>query len=231
MKTERCREWRESLGAYALGHLSPAEKASLEAHLEGCAGCRAEIEALTAVTRLLPHADPERFDWTPSPPAGLGERIAARVALERRTAQRRRLRFGFALSGVAAALAAALAIFVLPGGGDEAPARHVAFSSLPPGMKIGATLEPRAFGTEIHVYVKGAPSGALCRVFLRGRDGTRLSAGSFRYRWSDDQAILSSALDLSRTEAIGVRVGNRTFMEQVSSNDNADGQSQKEATT
>ena len=79
-------------------------------------------------------------------------------------------------------------------------------------MKIGASLEPRAFGTEIHVYVKGVRSGTLCRVFLRDDAGTRLPAGTFRYRWGDDsKAILSSALDLSNTAAIGIRVGNRTF--------------------
>jgi hypothetical protein len=83
-------------------------------------------------------------------------------------------------------------------------------------MKIGATLEPHAFGTEIHVYVKGAPPGALCRVFLRDPSGTRLSAGSFRYRWGEDsQAVLTSALDLSHTEAVGIRVGNRTFVAPV----------------
>lgn len=214
MRTERCREWRESLGAYALGHLSPEERASLEAHLEGCPECRAEARSLAPITRLLPHADPEHFGPAPQPPAALGERIAARIGAERRATRRRRLRLGLALGGAAAALAATvLAIFILPGGGGEAPAQHVTFRSLPPGMKIGATLEPHAFGTEIHVYVKGAPSGALCRVFLRGRDGSRLPAGSFRYRWGDDsQAILSSALDLSRTSAIGVRVGNRTFL-------------------
>lgn len=213
MRTERCREWRESLGAYALGHLSPEERVSLEAHLEGCPECRAEADSLAPIARLLPHADPEHFGPAPQPPAALGERIAARIGAERRATRRRRLRLGLALSGAAALASAALAIFILPGGGDEAPARHVTFRSLPPGMKIGATLEPHAFGTEIHVYVKGAPSGALCRVFLRGRDGSRLPAGSFRYRWGDDsQAILSSALDLSRTSAIGVRIGNRTFL-------------------
>ena len=43
MKAESCREWRESLGAYALGHLPAEERAGLEAHLDGCAECRAEL--------------------------------------------------------------------------------------------------------------------------------------------------------------------------------------------
>jgi hypothetical protein len=234
MKTERCREWREVLGAYALGHLSPGERASVDAHLEGCPECRAEADSLALVARLLPHANPERFGPAPQPPPGLGERIATQIGAERRQARRRRRQIGLALSGAAAALAIAVwAIAGLPGNGEGGPSRHVSFRALPPGMEIGATLEPHAFGTEIRVYVKGAPSGALCRVFLRARDGSRFSAGSFRYRWGDDsQATLSSALDLSRTSGVGVRVGKRTFVTPVSTSDTTtDGQTQKEATT
>jgi hypothetical protein len=80
-------------------------------------------------------------------------------------------------------------------------------------MKISATLLPHSYGTEIHMYVKGAPSGTLCRVFLRGPDGERMPAGTFRYRWGEDSdAVLSAAMDLSDTRAIGVRVGKRTFV-------------------
>ncbi len=118
MKTESCREWREALGAHALGHLSTEKRAGLEAHLEGCMECRAEADSLALVARLLPYADPERFGGpAPLPPAALGERIAAQIGTERRTGNRRwRLRLGLALSGATAAVAAvALAIFVLPG--------------------------------------------------------------------------------------------------------------------
>jgi putative zinc finger protein len=233
MRTERCREWRESLGAYALGHLSAEERAGIEAHLEGCPECRTEADSLGVVARLLPHADPERFGPAPQPPAGLGDRIAAQIATERRATRRRRLRFVPA-GAIAAAAAAALAILVLSGGdGGGSPARHVTFDALPPGMEIGATLEPHAFGTEIHVYVKGVSSGALCRVFLRDHDGSQLPAGSFRYRWGDDsQAILSSAMDLSHTDALGVRVGNRTFIAPVSSDrQSTNGKAQKEVKT
>ena len=66
------------------------------------------------------------------------------------------------------------------------------------------------------MYVSGIRSGTLCRVFLRGPHGARVPAGTFRYRWGDDsEAVLSSALDLSRTRAIGVRAGNRTFVAPV----------------
>jgi putative zinc finger protein len=213
-KAESCRQWRESLGAYALGHLPEAERAGIEAHLDGCSECRRELASLKSVSSLLPLADPDRFGAVPAPPAGLGDRIAAQIGGERRGARRRRLRIGFALGGVAAAaVAAVLAIFVLSGSEGPGGEQHVSFEALPSGMKIGATLEPHSFGTEIHMYVKGVSSGTLCRVYLRRPDGTKLSAGSFRYRWrGDDNAVLTSALDLSKTAAISVRVGNRTFI-------------------
>ncbi len=217
MTTERCREWRESLGALALGQLPEEERAALEAHLEGCPECRAELDSLAGVARLLPLADPEHFDTAPAPPPSLADRVVATIRAERRSRRKRRRRIGFGLSGATAAVAAAaLAIFVLPGGSGGTPEQHVAFALTPPGLKISATLEPHAYGTEIHMYVKGAPSGTLCRVFVRGPNGVRQSAGSFRYRWGDDSdAVLSAAMDLSRTRAIGVRVGNRTFVAPV----------------
>jgi anti-sigma factor RsiW len=218
MRSEGCRDWRESLGAHALGRLPEDERVGLEAHLEGCADCRAELAELDSVARVMPLADPERFAEPVQPPPGLGSRIEATIAGERRSAgRRRRLRLGLALSGAAAATAAVLAIFVLGGGSSPAPEQQVTFSSLPPGMKIAATLEPRAYGTEVHMYVEGVPSGALCRVVLRGPRGARLSAGTFRYRYGEDEAVLSSALDLSRTRAIVVHVGRRVFAAPVTS--------------
>jgi len=221
MKTERpdeCREWRHLLGAYALGDLEAGERAALEAHLEGCPGCRAEAESLGAVARLLPLADPDRFGQpAPRPAADLGKRIAASIGAEERGSRRRRnWRRGLALGGATAAVAAALALFVLPGGGGGEPAQHVEFGALPGGVKIYATLEPRAYGTEVHMYVQGVRSGTLCRVYLRGPRGARVSAGTFAYRWGEgSDATLSSALDLSRTRALEVRAGNRTFVAPV----------------
>jgi hypothetical protein len=234
MKTEDCRDWRHSLGAYALGQLPERERAGLEAHLEGCADCRAEAESLGAVARLLPLADPNRFSHpAPQPSPELGKRIAATIGGERKATRKRRQRrrFGLALGGAMAAAAAALAIVILPASGGN-PEQHVDFASLPAGVKIDATLEPHAYGTEIRMYVSGIRSGTLCRVFLRGPHGARVPAGTFRYRWGDDsEAVLSSALDLSRTRAIGVRAGNRTFTAPVDvAGATADNRTQEDAT-
>ncbi len=216
MKTDNCREWRESLGAYALGQLDLEEEAGLEAHLDGCAECRSELDQLQALVHPMSLADPARFEATPSPPPALAARVAAAIGKERIVKRRRRVRFGLALSGAAAALAAILVLVVLPGGSAPGPEQHVTFASLPKGVKISAKLIPNAFGTEIHMYVKGVKSGTLCRVYLRSHDGALLSAGTFRYRWGNGSyPILSSALDLSKTDAMEVRVGTHSFVAAV----------------
>ncbi|MBS1844694.1 MAG: zf-HC2 domain-containing protein [Actinobacteria bacterium] len=222
MRTDDHRDWKLSLGAYALGDLPPDERAAVAAHLEGCEECRAELRSLEGVAALLPLADPARIEQpTARPPADLGARIEAQIAAESaregRARKRRRLRLGFGGAIAAAAVAAALAIAILPGSsGESSPAQKVDFASLPKGVSIDATLEPHAFGTEIEMYVSGVRSGTLCRVFLRDAKGRTYSAGSFRYRWGEDShAVLSSALDLSQAKVIGVHAGDRTFMAPV----------------
>jgi hypothetical protein len=222
MKPEEHRDWKLSLGAYALGDLPADERAGVAAHLEGCAECREELRSLEGVAALLPLADPARIEAPAArPPADLGARIEAQIAAEssREGRVRRRRRFRLWAGGAAAtaAVAAVLAIVILPiGGGGISPAQEVNFASVPKGVSIDATLEPHAFGTEIQMYVKGIRSGTLCRVFLRDENGRTFPAGSFRYRWGDDsEAELSSALDLSQAAQIGVHAGGRTFVAPV----------------
>jgi anti-sigma factor RsiW len=229
-----CREWRLLLGAHALEQLQEDERIGLQAHLEGCPECRAELAALEPVVGMLPHADPARFGPAPRPPAELGQRISATIEGEKRRARQRRRRRtfgGFALGGAAAALATAVLLLFVFQGGDQNPRQQVRFANLPEGISIDATLEPHAYGTEIHMYVHGVPSGTLCRVWLRGPGGVSYPAGTFRYRWGDDSdAVLSSALDISRTRAVVVDTGKRTFVAPVNSPDVATIGSKEEAT-
>jgi len=224
MRADDHRDWRLSLGAYALGDLPADERAGVAAHLEGCPDCRAELRTLEGVAALLPLADPDRVQAPAArPPADLGARIEAQIAAEGsregREKRRRCFRLGIGGAVAVAAVAAVLLLAILPiGGGESSPAQEVRFASVPNGVSIHATLEPHAFGTEIQMYVKGIRSGTLCRVFLRDGDGRTFSAGSFRYRWGDDsEAELSSALDLSQAAAVGVHAGGRTFVAPIDS--------------
>ena len=52
-ETLDCEEARISLGVYVLGALDPAEQAAVDAHLAGCAECRAELVGLDGLPALL----------------------------------------------------------------------------------------------------------------------------------------------------------------------------------
>lgn len=65
-------EWQEHAAAYALGALAAEDRRAFEAHLAGCAECRAEVKAFTEVAGALAHAAPAA-----EPPAGLRDRVLA----------------------------------------------------------------------------------------------------------------------------------------------------------
>jgi Putative zinc-finger len=220
MTAEACRHWREQLGAYALGHLDPDEHAAVQAHLDGCAECRAEAEELAAVARLLPLADPDRLSATESAPSSVARGVFSRIDAERRTRSRgRRVRLGLALAGATAAMAAAvIGGFVVLDSDPSGPAtEQIAFGDLPRDVHIDAGLTPRAWGTQIDLYVSGVPSGTKCLVWLRRRDGERVVAGTFRYVEADRgyTVRLASALDRARAAAIGVKAGRWNYVQRL----------------
>jgi len=213
MTAERCREWRERLGALVLGQLGDNERAATEAHLEGCAECRAERDLLRPVADVLPLADPAWLGPAPAPPASLGRRVARKIEAEQRAQRRRRLRLGFALGAVSAVAASVLAVVLIGGSTPVSAGAHVEFANLPHGVRIGAQLAPRPWGSEVSVYVNGMQRGTRCVVFLRGAGGERVSAGSFRYSYQEGAgAGLSAAMKLADARAIGIRAGGHTFV-------------------
>ena len=214
MKTEDCRIWRERIGALVLGQLDGDERGATEAHLDGCPACRAEADALAPVAAMLSRADPERLTPAPAPPAYLGDRIARRIAAERRAARRRHVRLGLGLGAVAAAATAALLIAVVGSGPSSTPSETVAFRALPKEASAQATLESRPWGSTVNVRVRGFRPGTLCTVWLRRDNGTKITAGSFRYVYDgeSDEAGLSSGVTPGDATEIGLRAGSKTFV-------------------
>jgi anti-sigma factor RsiW len=99
-----CREYDALLSLRAAEALDPEEAARLEAHLPGCAACRAGLEAYAgalALARLPPVSDAER--------AAAAALAASVIAEDGRRARRRRIggRLLVSLSAVAAAAAVA----------------------------------------------------------------------------------------------------------------------------
>jgi anti-sigma factor RsiW len=214
MTADECRVWRERIGALVLGQLDADERSATEAHLDGCPNCRAEAEALAPVAAMLSRADPERLTPAPAPPAYLGERIARRIAAERRAARRRHVRLGLGLGAAAAAAAAAVLIAVVVSGPSSTPSETVAFRSVPKDVSVQATLEPRPWGSAVNVRVRGFRPGTLCTVWLRRANGAKVTAGSFRYVYDgeSDEAGLSSAVAPDDATEIGLRAGSKTFV-------------------
>jgi predicted anti-sigma-YlaC factor YlaD len=221
-RAQGCRDWRESLGAYVLEQLPADERAAVDAHIQGCEACRAELRLLRPVAELLPLADPEHLGAAPRPPRSLAYRVASGVAAERIARRRRRLFVGGGLATAAAAATAAVILgVVLAGGGSPSPGsppgtKRVALNTQH-GVEIGAQLTPRPWGSEISLKVRGITPGTRCVVWVRGANGVRVPAGSFLYRYEggSDAAHLSSSVRPSGARQIGVRAGGHTFTARV----------------
>ena len=128
-----CGERRMALGAYVLDALQPVERAEIEAHLAGCAGCREELAGLVGLPAMLGRLSAEEAvaagsgvgagagaGAVPAPGLRVGSAAGSRPTLvertiaelrERRRRQRLRWRVGVATGGAAViALAAAVGV-------------------------------------------------------------------------------------------------------------------------
>lgn len=203
--TEACRRWREMFGAYLLGHLAPEERVGLEAHLDGCADCRAELAELRPVAAALAQADPAHLGAPPAPPSDLGDRVFANVRDARRLARRRRvaLRVG---AGIAAVVIA-LTVFVVTRPAEEARAEKedFAFVALPAGVDAIATLytyrtDPRV---EVWIEYEGLTPGVTYAVWVERASGERVRCGTFDAIDGRHHTVLASKVARSEAAAVG----------------------------
>ena len=185
------REQREALGAFALDQLSGEERTGLQAHLDGCAACRAELAEIASVVPDLRSVDPWGLGWAGepiSPPAQLGGAIAAAVARER--ALRLRKRAGrTALTSVAAGVVVAVVLGagVLVGQrttGSGAPPvipmEQVTLRPLLPGVSVSsAVLIAHTWGVELRFVAVGLRNQETYRAAFRTTDGSMRPAGEF----------------------------------------------------
>jgi Anti-sigma-K factor rskA/Putative zinc-finger len=199
MTDDVCRSRREDIGAYLLGALSDDRRAALMAHLDGCPACRAELEELEGVARLLPLADPVRSAERPVPPPHLRDAIFHRIAHERRL-QRRKSR---TLAGLVAAAAAVMAIgiFAVATREDDQPTATVSFAR----SESSARLEYFPWGTQIELSVADLPGEEVYGVWLEKPDGSRVPAGSFwAPKGGEPDITMSAALNFEDCTGIGV---------------------------
>ena len=216
MTSEGCRPWREMLGAYVLGHLTTDDRVALEAHVDGCAGCTAELGELRPVAASLAAADPAHIGTRPAPPADLGERIAAAVRTARNARIRRRWRI--AALGAAAAvvvIAATLSVSALLRD-DRRDYEVFRFPVLPVGVEAKAYLYPPKEGTpgiEVWLEVDGLEPGARYAVWVERRStGERVGCGTFRAVDGAAHIVLPSEVERGDTGAVGVSTAEGEFV-------------------
>ena len=180
------RRWREMLGAYVVGDLGGEERAALQAHLDGCGECRAEVRELEPVAAALAEADPRLFGAEePRPPADLLEQTLSRVEHARRFGdelqrrRRNRLIGRSAFAAAAAALLVAVGLFAVVPGVTGPPMEPVAFSGAPAGVEAEADLIDHTWGTETVLVVSGLEDGETYELVLRDEEGGAVPSGAF----------------------------------------------------
>lgn len=181
------------LGAAALGRLSGAEQVELDAHLTGCADCRAELAALTVVTgRLgaLPAASALRLgadhdnhaDNADAENADLSDRVLRSIAAERRREHRgSQLRQGLLAGAAAVAVLLAGVVAATDLTGPRTPAVPLESVSVaaPAGVDAKADLVAHTWGIEIKLAATGLADGAPYDVRVTTASGEILDAGAF----------------------------------------------------
>jgi hypothetical protein len=172
--------YREQIGAFLLGKLDEGERTAMQAHLNSCSACQAEVRELKPVVTALADADPDRIDEAPWPPEDLEELTLAPILGEIHRARRRRRQFQWSALAAAAicVLAIGLAGFTWLLEPAVALVEPVPFS-VAPGMEVEGNLIKHPWGTEIRIVVSGMRDGQTYRVTLVSEDGERVNAGTF----------------------------------------------------
>ena len=216
----RCAEFKEQLGAYALGALEPAEAAAVEAHLAACPECAAELARLEPLPRLVARAEGLEI---PPAPAALEERILDRVAASRPRRRhgllRRPRRFGTlaatALAGVAIGVGATvLATSVIGDDGGGGGLNYDLVLDGADGVTARAAFQPDEEGTEVHLWVDGLPPGGKAVYEVKcERPGWSAGAGTFR---ADAQGkayvVLTTAARIGEYERIRIVRGDENVL-------------------
>jgi anti-sigma-K factor RskA len=185
-----CREYRESIAAFALGALEPSEVTPLRTHLAVCESCDAYCEEMMALPALLDLAggvDGANIETPPGLEASVARRIAAEGGGRHPRARRLRRPLLAAIGGLAVGAAATLGAVLALGGfnGDTASARAVdlAGTDSAPSAWGTADLQAGPHGTTIRLEAEGLPAskpGQHYELWLSDGRKHGITAGTFR---------------------------------------------------
>ncbi|MGH3915094.1 MAG: anti-sigma factor family protein [Pseudonocardiaceae bacterium] len=184
MTREDHRALREQLGAYALGQLTGEESRVMQTHLDTCADCRAEADALVPVATALRMVDPVLLDEPAPAVPPLSPAVLRQVRSGRRgpteAGRSRRAVLLTAAAGVTAVVAAGGVGYRVGAGtavspaGEPAPVRAMA-----PQIRANANLVAHTWGMEVKLTATGFVPGEAYRATVTDRAGRTVNAGEF----------------------------------------------------
>lgn len=177
--------------AYLMGALAEDELIAYEAHLPGCAACRARLDEARSVIPYLIAGDETLLDDEPPFPDTLLPRL---LAQGRRTTIRRRV--AVSVIGAAAAVVLLVVAFGVAAPDRSTPEAHPMLALHDSPITATAALRPTAWGTEITLncgYVHGSaiPAGYRYGLVVHGRNGTTSQLGTWAL--NDGRAITFTA--------------------------------------
>jgi hypothetical protein len=184
-----CQEATQSLGAYVIGSLDPAERSEIDTHLLDCPACAAELAELEQLTPLLDQLNLDDVDAPAVLPSDdLFDRVAAAARRERaqqRTHTRRRW---------LGAAAAVLVVAVCIGVGFKVSAKDgpKTFAAATGSTHMSVTVTGRASGTDLMVSVDGLPVDEQCKLVAVSRSGVWETAGSWVATYSGTAKVTGS---------------------------------------
>jgi anti-sigma factor RsiW len=201
-----CNDAKLSLGAYVLGTLDGFDRSEVDAHLRGCAACRAELAELASLPPLLERLSLQDLGEA-IPVAVAPEDLFAKVAAQARAEDeaanapapelaaviplRRRRRVLLAAAAAVVVLAGAATAVEL-GGSSGSQGSNVQVSAQQGPVRMRVALSSQATGTALAVTVSGLPKDERCRLVAVADDGTRDYVGRWYATYSGDAQVTGS---------------------------------------
>jgi anti-sigma-K factor RskA len=209
--TPEHQQQRETLGAYVLGALDPAERRALEHHLSACQDCTGELTRLTPLPGLLGRVSEQevRADLL-VPSRDLLDGVIRRLADTERVLrlQVRRWR----LAAIAACIAALVAAVVAVAPWDTGPDRVIVAAEPVALGAAAATGEVAAiaweWGTTVELEAADLPRRDGYVLWAVAEDGRRERAGTWGVTASGE-ARVRGASSIDRDDLANVEVTDR----------------------
>jgi hypothetical protein len=172
--------YQEQIGAFLLGKLDAGELKAMQAHLDRCPACQAEVRELEPVVAGLADAVPDRIDEVTRPPGDLEESTLAPILREIQRARSRKQQFQWSALAAAAicVVVLGLAAFTWLLEPEVLPTEQLSFSDKARGVDVHGDLIAHDWGTEIQLVVSGLRAGQKYIVTLISEAGDEVNFGT-----------------------------------------------------